>query len=190
MKKIVLLLLMLSIISCSSSKPSNFYSLVSTANMDNRIKNSRKVSVGIKIVSIPNYLTKPQIITIKSPTEFSFAETHRWVEPLQYSVQRIIAENMNKYIENSVVKPINFESEDFDYTIQVEINKFYGKMDGQVELSGFYSIRGRNNSISTNPINLKKSFRAIENNDYNKLVMYYSEMLDELSKEMAKKIVK
>lgn len=190
MKKVILLLLLLVIISCSSSKPSNFYNLVSTTSTKKIIKNSRKVSIGVKIVNVPNYLTKPQIITLKNSTEFNLAETHRWIEPLHYSIQRIIAENLSKYIENSTVKPINFESEDFDYTVQVEIAKFYGKMDGQVELLAFYSIRNRNSLVVKGEMNLKKDFKAIENNNYNDLVIYYSEVIDELSREIAKKIIR
>lgn len=173
--------------SCSSSKPSKFYNVVAMKKFD--VKTEKVMDLGIRPVTIPNYLTKQQIVTAKSNVEFNVSEINRWLEPLQYSIQRIVAENLGHYLKKSTVKMTNFEKEKYNYTVQIDIHNFDGSFDGWATLTATYHIFKSNDIVFTNQINIKKDFVATKD-DYDKLVIVYSELLDELSLDILKNVVK
>lgn len=188
MKKIYFLLLCFVLINCSTSKPSSFYNIIAIQNNDFEIKNDEKVTIGIKQAVIPNYLNRPQIITIKNGVEFTVSESNRWLESLQYSIQRAVVNNISNYSKNFTVKSINFENDKFDFTIQIEINGLDGNFNNFVELDAFYTIKDKNNKIEIRHVKLRSNI-FINNSDYAKLVNEYNLLIEELSKNIAKDIV-
>ncbi len=188
MKKICFLLLCFLMVNCATSKPSNFYNITVIKNNNFKIENNKKISIGIKQVIIPNYLSRPQIVTVKNKSEFNVSETNRWLESLQYSIQRAVADNISSYNENFTAKSINFEKDNFDYVIQIEVNRMDGNFNGFVELDSFYTIKDKYGKIETKHINLLNKI-SIDKIDYSKLVNEYNLLISELSKKIAEDII-
>ena len=122
MKKYIILFIFL-IEACSITPNSRFYQL-QAATGDESLSN-RKMIIGINDISIPTYVDRPQIvITETDSNELKVSEFNRWAEPLNMSIARVLADDMSLYLPNSLIKPKSYASEDFNYAVTVEINKF------------------------------------------------------------------
>ncbi len=188
MRRIYFLIFCFALINCSTSKPSNFYNIIAVKNNNIEIKSDKKIIIGIKQVAIPNYLSRPQIITVKNGSEFTVSETNRWLESLQYSIQRAVADNISNYNKNFTAKSINFEKDNFDYTVQIEINRLDGNFDSFAELDAFYTIKDKYNTIQTKHINLLKK-TSIDKLNYYELVNKYNLLILELSNKIIEDII-
>lgn len=191
MKKVIYLIVILFLLSScfgGRSKPSSFYNIVSIENDEIEIKSKRKSVIGIDVVSIPGYLDRPELVTIKdNDTELIISEYNRWAEPLSSSIQRAIANNLSMYIQNVTVRPMNIYRKTFDYTVAIYIIKFEGKFDDRVYLDSWYSVYNR---YGTNIINERVKFDMELGNSYEDLVRKQSILVSKLSEQIAKRISK
>ena len=185
-KKIFFIIFAFSLVSCfgGRSAPSNFYNLVS---IDSDFKsNSVKKTIAVEVVSIPRYLDRSEIITIKNnDTELNISEFNRWAEPLSSSIKRIIVEDMSKNMPNAVVRPLNVFKDTYDYLVLIYINKFEGKFKGEVYLNVSYSVV---DMLGNNIINKNEDFIVKTGSSYDDLVMSMSSLLSKLSENISKKI--
>jgi len=191
MKKVIYLIVILFLLSScfgGRSKPSSFYNIVSIENDEIEIKSKRKSVIGIDVVSIPGYLDRPELVTIKdNDTELIISEYNRWAEPLSSSIQRAIANNLSMYMQNVTVRPMNIYRKTFDYTVAIYIIKFEGKFDDRVYLDSWYSVYNR---YGTNIINERVKFDMELGNSYEDLVRKQSILVSKLSEQIAKRISK
>lgn len=143
------------------------------------------------MISIPNYLDRPQVVTIKNnKTELNISELNRWAEPLANSLQRTIVNNLSFYMKNSTIRPVNMNHKAFDFIVTVNINKFDGTFGNSVFLDVYWSVKNKNNKMVTNKhsyfqLPLSNAYNPLSDN-YNELVKRESELVDELSIQIAK----
>lgn len=169
-----------------TSKQTNFYQLTSSFDEKVALKNSKKYLIAIEPVVVAPYLARPQLVSTGSDDNvLNISDLNRWAEPLSSSTQRIISENISKYLQKSVVKPLAGSRKDYDYRIYVEIAKFDGKLGDKIEFSGWWSIVDKNGKILSNN---KISYEQKIGNSYEEMVKSQSEMLGSLSLEIAKNI--
>lgn len=189
-RKIVFCFLVLLLVSsCATSKPTNFYSITSLDNDSAIIKDGRKLIIGIDFVSVPGYLGRPQIVTIKndSDTELNLSEFDRWAEPIANTLQRVIASNMSKYMDSAIVRPSGVNRRAFDYVVSIEINRFDGKFGDKAVLDVWWTISGKNNKVLANEHSF---YEKPAGENYDELVMSQSELISKFSTDIAKRISK
>lgn len=187
MKKIwsVAILLMLS--ACvGTSQQSRFYSMRPVSRNEVSALSQAKMNIGIEEVKIPDYLDKPQIVTMKdNSVELNISEVNRWSEALSTMMQRTIANDMGAYLPNSVVKARNLSRETFGYVIFVEIDRFDGQLDQGAHLDAWwYAINKEGKIVIRERVVLEQK----TGNSYDDLVMAESKLVAELSKQIAQKI--
>lgn len=191
MKRAIYLITVLFLLSsCFSgrTKPSNFYNIVSIENENIKIRGTNKSIVGIELVSIPGYLDRPEIVTIKgNSTELAISDFNRWAEPLSSSIQRTIANNLSMYTKNLTIRPINLYRKTFDYTIAIYIIRFEGKFSDKVYLDAWYSIYNKN---GVNISNERIKFDMEIGDSYEDLVQKQSILISKLSEQIAKNLAK
>lgn len=191
MKKALYLITILFLLSScfgGRTKRSNFYNIVSIENNDIKITSKTSPIIGVELVSIPGYLDRPEIITIKgNDTELEISDFNRWAEPLSNSIQRVISNNLSIYMKNATIRPMNLYRRTFDYTVVIYIIKFEGKFNDKVYLDSWYSVYNRN---SVNVINERVKFDTELGNTYEDLVEKQSILVSKLSEAIAKKLAR
>ncbi len=124
---------------CGMTQQSRFYRLQPAAAETS--VSGRKLNIGVEEVSVPKYIDRPQmVVTEAGSSELKVSEFNRWAEPLTASFTRVLADDISLYLPNALVKPKSYASEEFTYTVIVEINKFDAVMDGQVTLDAWWTI--------------------------------------------------
>lgn len=187
MKKLYLILILSLLTSCfgGRSQPSSFYVLRPMPEEDIKY-NGNNMFVGVDLLYISGYLDRKEMITIgNNSTEILMSEFNRWAEPLSNSIQRNIILNMNSYMENTLIRPINAFNKEFDYIVLVYINRLDGEFNKKVYLEAFYSIVDKKGNIVTN----NKVY--LENDlglTYDDLAIQESKLISQLSKEISKKL--
>ncbi len=189
-KKSIFIIFALSLLSgCFGGRtgPSTFYTLV-PINNDIKIKTRGNMVAIVELVSVPGYLDRPEITTIKNTnTELTISEYNRWAEPLPSAIQRVITENMSNYMTKAVVRPLNLFRKRYDYSILIYINRFEGKFNDKVYLDAWYSIVNRN---GTNIVNKRVNFNTEVGDNYTDLVEKMSLLLSNLSESISNELSK
>jgi uncharacterized lipoprotein YmbA len=108
---IILAIILLSSQGCISvprSPSPSFYTLQPVKESEDNIKptatNLDNVVIGIGPLSLPDYFNRPQIVTRNSDDTISFAEFHRWAEPLDRAMCRTIAQNLSVLLAKTNVE--------------------------------------------------------------------------------------
>lgn len=189
MKKIVSLVLALLVSACvGTSRPAKFYSLQGISSQDGAAVSNVQMTIGIEEVKIPDYLDKPQIVTVKdNSVELGFSEMNRWSEALSAMMQRTIAADMSVYLPRSVVKARNLSRETFDYVVFVEVDKFDGAFDNQVHLRAWWYALNRDGKIV---VRERGEFSQPAGDSYDELVRAESRLTAELARQIAQKVAK
>lgn len=188
MKKLcslVLLALVSACMSFGSTPPSRFFSL-QTISAEQIISKS-KASIGVEEVNIPEYLDKPQIVTVgDNMVELKISEQNRWSEPLSAMMQRTIANDMAGLLPNAVVKGRNMSNERFDYAVFIEVDKFDGALNGKAQLNAWWYILKKGSSDIV--LRQKAEFVQPVGRNYDDLVKAESLLVYQLAEQIVSKV--
>lgn len=189
MKKLLALLLVFCLFGCFSGSPNATFYNLSPAEISGIKANPKlRFSVGIEKVVMPDYLKKPQIVTKdKDNYELTQSEFNRWGESLSGMMQRTIALDIAQYLPNATVKPKGYITEEFDYTVLVEVTDFGGTFGDKAVLNAWWTVfDGNGDSVLRK--NTKLSVPLGQG--YNALAEQQSILLGELSADIYKSLLK
>ncbi len=85
------------------SKPANFYVLTGLPEDTQPIAQAGNATVGIGQVKIPNFLDRPQIVTLVAANQIALSEFDRWGESFQAGVTRVLREDVAIYLGSNEV---------------------------------------------------------------------------------------
>lgn len=110
---LILLLPAFFLTSCLNFKPTDdptrHYDL-SPLLMPHPIDKNHSKIIGLARILIPEYLDRPKIIIEIAPNEYTIAEFHRWTEPLDRSISRVITQNLASQLPNYAVIPAPWQN--------------------------------------------------------------------------------
>lgn len=182
----VVMFLML-LVACSTSKPARFYTLNSLAQntTQDMPTSGRSISVGIGPVTIPDYLDRPQIVTRTNQNELNISEFNRWAGSLDSNVARVLVENLSTLLSPEGISVTQWErAATVDHRIAVDIIRLDAMPDGNVVLKAQWTILG--NGENTVLTTRESSFsECIDGESYNARVAAMSRALADLSQEIA-----
>lgn len=183
--------LLMSMGGCATTQPSKFYVLSPLeASFPNTPTDGSKtgLALGIGPIDLPPYLNRPQIIIRATRNELNLSEFHKWAEPLQDSIPRVLGENLSILLSTDRLAFFPWKgSRSIDYQVVVEILRFEATTNGQATLEARWQIReGTDRTVLV----IKKSqFRSSASNEgYEAIVSGLSDNLAELSRTIAKTI--
>jgi uncharacterized lipoprotein YmbA len=127
------------------SKPANFYVLSPVTDSELAMKStsggSSDISIGIFPVSLPKYLKKQQIVTRTGDNELHLAEYDRWAGRIEEDIGRVIAENLSLMLAtDQILSYPPIETNGQDYNIQIVINRFDGRLGGEIQLIAQWAV--------------------------------------------------
>lgn len=177
---------------CGTTEPSRFYimhSVRESASEGSSDPSTADLAIGVGPLDLPEYLDRPQIVVRASRNEIVLAEFDRWAEPLKGQFVNIVAENLGLLLgtDRVVVYPFSPVAK-IAYSVALDVVAFDGAPDGEVFLTVRWVLVDREGGSL---VVRKSSFTrpaGEEEDDFEAMVTAQSELLADLSREIASAI--
>ena len=177
---------------CARSPSARFYTL-SPIVLDQPQRSigerSNSVSVGIEPVQIPDYLDRPQIVSLNGHNELKLDEYQRWGGSLGDNVTAVLAENLALLTgsERVLVPPLP-HGEKTDYAVGLRILRLDLVPGDQVLLKAQWTVftGARRAELTTHLATFSERLR---DGRYETMVAAVSQTLAQLSREIAREIM-
>ena len=171
---------------CAGSKPSSFYVLtpLSSGSSQQNAAPERPIVIGIGPVELPPYLDRSQIVTRSDSNQLDLAEFHRWAEPLQGNVTRVLAEDLATLTPTDYIVIFPWDrSTPIDYQVTVTVTRFDGRLGGNSLLITRWSLFGGDGEQLLRRKSILSEVTGGE--DYGAMVSAMNRTLAALSREIA-----
>ena len=182
----MLLLLCTSCIQIGSDpQPMHYYLLESMSETSN-IYSSKGLDIHLELINFPEYLDRLQIVTRNKNNGIDFSDSERWAEPLQDNLIRIIRENLAQMLPDANITVSPWENSSSDATkVKLVVNKLLGKLDDQTQVDIRWTIGNDNDQVRQGHFIDRQPI----SNSYQDLVVGLNNGINNLSLELAKKLV-
>lgn len=125
-------------VSAGSSPQASFYSLRHLKDIEIPKIDApalKDAVIGVGPLELPTYLGRPQIVTRGADNELVLAEFHRWAEPLEDAIPRVIAQNLMLILPQTKVLlyPWGYY-EPVKYQVAIEIVSIDATLKNEVQL--------------------------------------------------------
>lgn len=148
-------------------------------------------------VRLREYLNRPQMVTSSKENKVIVQDFHSWGEPLDRNVTIVLAVNLSRLLATNriVIFPWRKRPPDLDYQVVADVIRFDGELGGEVSLIAHYYIWDWHKERSGGELRRigvwKSSFsRQTQDASHEALVSAMSELVGDLSREIAEKIEK
>ncbi|MBB3268257.1 hypothetical protein FHW79_005932 [Azospirillum sp. OGB3] len=173
-----------------SSTPARLYVLTPMAGEDRDTKRRTGRSVGVQLVSVPEYLDRPEIIAYTSAHELSANRDDRWAERLPVNATRVLVENLSILLGTDRVYAVPSRTNGPpDYEVSVEFDRFERTASDDSVLDAHWAIHDG----ATQKVLVREETRLatrVVDNGYPALVAAMNDNLTALSRDIAKAIAK
>jgi len=170
------------------SQPTRFYLLQPISTIPAEKTAALKLDgmrIGVGPITLPEYVDRPQIVTLVGPHELALADFDQWSEPLKESVPRTLGENVSALLSTQHLYLYPWTgSANIDYQIAVDITRFDAARGGDAVLNARWTILAGNSK----EILVRKNSVITEESGgpgYDALAAAESRLLEKLSHEIA-----
>lgn len=126
-------------IGCSSSEPSRFYVLDSTAVADGALPTDAAVMVGR--VTIPASVDTPQFVVQTASNRVDLDEFNRWAAPLNESIPRAVAGDLSTLLGSSKIAAGPLANFRPDYLVTIDVQRFDSVKGQYAMLDALWVVR-------------------------------------------------
>jgi uncharacterized protein len=180
------------LLGCSTtSPPPKFYTLSSLASSKSAeappLKSDIPV-VGIGPVEIPDYLDKPEIVTRTATNELLVSEFNLWGGSLKTDIMRVLIENISSLLGSEPVTVVAWRAHiPGSYRIPIYLYRLDAISDGTILLRAKWGIVAKDGK-TIDTIRESSITKPAKGKEYNDIVSAMSDVLTDLSKEIASAI--
>ena len=187
--KVLFLVTLISLCGClGRSQPTRFYLLQPITASPPAAPAAGKVEdmrIGVGPITLPEYVDRPQIVTLVGPHELDLAEFDQWSEPLKDSVPRTLGENLSALLFTQHIYLYPWTgSANIDYQIEVDITRFDADLGGNAMLAARWTLTSGDNK-QVLAVKHSTITRPTGGTGYEDLVAAESGALEQLSREIA-----
>ena len=174
----------------SKQEDTTFYSLAASSDLTPIATAGQPKIVGVGPVYLPDYLSRPQIVTFTSTYELSLSEFHRWGGTLDSDMTRILTQNLSVLLPGLriVSLPVRVTAEP-DMQVVLQVLSFERIANGSVVMVVSWGVLGEDGRKA---LALRQTTFRVEPADasYEATVAAMSEAMTALSIELADEIAK
>jgi len=180
MKRIAIIVLAALAGGCASTPEPHFYTL--SAQTDS-IAYVAGPSIAVGAVTVPDSVDRPQLVVTVNANEVSILEQHRWAQPLESELGRVLAENLTRETGNPRIAtyPQN-ASLNAEYRVLVDFQHFAGRPEGEVVLDALWSVRTADGGVLRSG---RTRAKEATGEGYDAMVVAYSRALQTISDAIA-----
>jgi uncharacterized lipoprotein YmbA len=153
-RDLITLVASIALTSCAVSDPTQYYTLDQTAagRAEPRARPStpgsstagtKDAGVGIGPVIMPGYLDRIQIVTRSGTDQVEISVFHRWAEPLEDGIARILAEEIGARVPTDRIVMFPWRgvvARELQYQVVVAVMRFDGPPGGNITLDTRWRI--------------------------------------------------
>jgi len=173
---------------CASSPDSRFYMLVpiqEAAVSAPVAADQARVSLCVGPVLVPAYLDRLPVCVRESAHEVTFAEFHRWAEPLENGIGRVLLGNLAQLLDSVRIDLFPWKSPaPADYQVRIMLIRCDGAPGEQAVLKALWSISAAGQE---RPVfeTISVIVEPVDSGTYEALVEAQNRALERLSREIA-----
>ncbi len=178
-------LVLVLITGCGRSPTASLYTLeFSHTRMEQSANDPDAISLGLRQVMLPPVLNKPQIVLIENE-KVQALEYHRWSEPLDVAMLRILSyELRDEFNSSSILSypwPSAFKPKQ---VLTINVARFNGLPGQSVELSGVWVL---SDELASQTVRTERFqiIEKVEGDDYSALVRAHSVALKKFAAQLA-----
>ncbi len=139
---------------CASRPDTRYYVLtpLPPAEGPRDASSGHSPQVGLRRVSLPEYLDRPQIVTRVGENMLHLAEFDQWGSPLREDFTRVLAADLSSLLPADRVAVFPWMKDSLiDYEVTVEVTRLEGSLGGTCSLLAHWAIfgNGGKESIAT-----------------------------------------
>ncbi len=136
-------------------------------------------------VTFPDYLKRPQMVKRSSSTSIGIDEFNRWAEPLDESMPRILAENIDALMSDLVVVPFTNRAVVADARLYATVSRFDSDASGRTVLMVQWGITRTERGVSVAPRTDRYVTQATPAEDPAAIAVAMSDLVEQFSREIA-----
>jgi uncharacterized lipoprotein YmbA len=183
MKSQALLLVLLGCTSCMNrSQPVVLHTLRPLVEAP-KAPSRQAPGIEIMAVKIPPILQRSQIVSAEGPDRLSISDRHRWGNPLEQDIQRILLENLSALLgDEAVVLYPHGERIGAQQRLHIEIHRMDGQSGRLMTLQATWALsRLDGKTLVKHKVRLEQ---PLQGSDMDALVAAHSRILATLSQEI------
>ena len=173
---------------CSSTPPTRFYALepipAATSSMPATRSAKAVPAVGVRVVSLPAAVDRPQFVMRTGDARVSLDEFNRWAGPLRDEIARVIAGDLAAELGGPVVTVSSVLPNASDLVVLLDVQRFDAKQGEGVEVDVVWIIR-RPSDEANGRSGRSVVREAASGSGYEVLVAAYNRALAGVSREIA-----
>jgi uncharacterized lipoprotein YmbA len=166
------------------TRPTSFYTLTPTAEPAGRA--AAGLVVGLGPLTLPQYLDRPDIVTRAGENEMRLADFHKWAEPVEPMLTRVLAEDLYRLLGARDVIPLPQRRDvALDRTVEVDVGRFDADQAGRVVLDARWRVYDATGErvLATGRAGIEEAGAAVP--DYGAVVAAMSRAVGRLAEEIA-----
>jgi uncharacterized lipoprotein YmbA len=130
-------------VGCTQLAPTSFYTLAATAEPSGGARRDRGLVIGLGPVTLPAYLDRPDIVTRLGENQMQLADLHKWAEPLEPLLTRIMAQDLFALLDAEDVIPLPQRRDvPLDRVVEVEVTRLDADAAGLVSFDARWRVYG------------------------------------------------
>ena len=173
---------------CGSSPPVRYYNL-EALETDYGHDTEASPVLGVGPLRLPDYLTRTRIVTRRGDAEMIVDDFHRWAEPVDDALHRIVAINLDSLLDGVIVVAFPYNHlADLSYQVIGQIDRFDADENGRVVLLAQWGIMTPDSDVVVIPRRTRYETQATDPGDYGAIAAAMSEVIAEFSRDLAREL--
>ena len=175
---------------CARSQPTSFYTLAVTTEPRLEKHSGKGPVIGLGPVSVPQYLDRPDFVTRQGDNQMRLADLHKWSEPLEPLLTRIMAEDLYALLDANDVVPMPQRADvRLDRVVTVDVARFDATDSGEVVFDARWRIyKGDDQTLVTSGRSLITE-QGAPVPDYDAIAAAMSRAVGKATQEIAQALV-
>jgi len=184
-RSVLLLLMMTTLTGCigGTSVPASFYLLEPIASTVGKIDASPKIVIALTPVRIPEYADRSQIVSGIAKNSYQINESHRWAEPLDKNITRVLMQNLSQLVPAEVLLTNTSNLAKLaKLKVSLAVLEFYVDPQGQARVTAQWLVAQGDSQL----LNKQVAYQAAAStSDYTKMVAGLNDCINQMSRELA-----
>jgi len=174
---------------CACATPgSKFYMLNAMQQTGQEVQPAvelQELSICVGPVLTPDYLDRAQMCVRDSGNRVRYAEYHRWAEPLESAVSRVLVENLSLLLHTARIDVFPWKTAaPVDYQVRIMLIRFDGEPGGQAVLKARWSLEAADKDIPVFDA-IASIVEPVDARTYEALARAQNRALEKLSRDIA-----
>ncbi len=170
---------------CGTSVPVRYFNLEPIDYGTTSSPEQRHI-VGLGPLDLPGYLARPQIVTRGTNAEIIINDFRRWAEPVDESMHRIVAANVEGLVEDVTVVSYPYHTmAQPEFRIYGDVVRFDADVTGEAVLVVQWGIAAADRTVVAPPQRARYVAQASNPTDTGAVVIALNAVIAEFSRDIA-----